>query len=77
MDEFYIRVPGIVAALLERRLVYLDAAGEPPDVKARRSVLAQYHDAEPELGQFLNQDLREACGEFIPRTISGNAHSGI
>ena len=36
MDEFYIRVARIVAALLERRLVYLDAAGEPPDVKARR-----------------------------------------
>jgi hypothetical protein len=36
MDEFYIRVAGIVAALLERRLVYLDAAGKPPDVKARR-----------------------------------------
>jgi hypothetical protein len=36
VDEFYIRVAGIVAALLERRLVYLDAAGEPPDVKARQ-----------------------------------------
>jgi len=36
MDEFSIRVAGIMAALVERRLVYLDAAGEPPDVKARQ-----------------------------------------
>jgi hypothetical protein len=49
MDDFYIRVAGIVAALLERRLVYVDAAEEPPDVKARRLAEALVEEL-PKLG---------------------------